>query len=63
MRTYAVSFNGNAPESWTHDAVRTDSSGEFPTFHICDIENMEFLNRAGQAMRLSDGTRIVLVEG
>jgi len=35
MRTYAISFNGNNPETWTHEAATADINGDpmiGPTF-------------------------------
>lgn len=62
MRTYAISFNGNAPERWTHEAVVSDHSSEYPTFAPFEFESLATLNRVGQSMRLHDGTRATLVE-
>ena len=57
MRTYSISFNGNAPESWTHEAVKAD---EF-AFRSTEIAAMGSL-AVGQSVRLHDGTRATLVE-
>lgn len=54
MRTYAISFNGNAPESWAH-AKLVDA---FDSSEIAAIAEMV----AGQKLHLADGTRVSLVE-
>lgn len=55
MRTYAISFNGNAPESW----AQTNLVDAFDSHEIGAISALV----SGQKIHLNDGTRVSLVEG
>jgi hypothetical protein len=55
MRTYSISFNGNAPESWAH----TNLIDAFDSREIAAITALV----SGQKLHLNDGTRVSLVEG
>lgn len=48
MRTYAISFNGNAPESWEH----TNLVDAFDSYEISKLSALD----AGQKLHFNDGT-------
>ena len=48
MRTYAISFNGNAPESWVHASL-VDA---FDSYEISKLSALD----AGQKLHFNDGT-------